>query len=165
MIPVGLSHLHVGKFLNCGNHLSLCLEICPSHSNSWEQRMFFVRLTFKNAFTFQRASRIWQSKFYLCKLFFFPPLLSFKSDSTSMDGVERHQILLGHKCEPGADGVCLKIVPGKSCVGWESGACIQLTSLEDAHTKWKYYVAFKLLFLWYMRFYMTQKNWTIHFSR
>lgn len=90
------------------------------------------------------------SSFYLC---FFPPL-----SCRSVDGVERHLILLGHKCEPRASGVCLKILPGKSCCGWESEVRIQLTSLEDAHTEWKHYVAFKLLFLWYMRFYTTQKN-------
>ena len=76
MIPVGLSHLHVVKFLNCRNlttsyQLSLCLEMCSSHSNSREQRMFFLRPRVKNAFTFQRSSRIWQSKLYLRKLFFF----------------------------------------------------------------------------------------------
>lgn len=51
----------------------------------------------------------------------------------------------------------MEILPGRSCTGWESEACIQLTSLEDAHAKWKHYVAFKLLFLWYVRFAITQK--------
>lgn len=44
-------------------------------------------------------------------------LLSCKSDSTSVDGVETHPVLLGQKCEPGTGGVCLKILPGKSCTG------------------------------------------------
>lgn len=34
--------------------------------------------------------------------------------STSVDGVERCEILLGCKCEPRVDGVCLKVVPGRS---------------------------------------------------
>lgn len=92
------------------------------------------------------------SSFYL--FIFISPFLSCRS----VDGGERHPIWLGHKCEPRASGVCLKILPGKSCAGWESEACIQLTSLEDARTEWKYCVAFKLLFLWYMRFYTTWKN-------
>lgn len=106
MIPVGLSHCHVVKFLNYGNlttsyQLSLCLERWP---NSWEQGMFLLRPKFKSAFIFQRGSRIWWSKFYFCKHFFPPLLLSRKSDSTNVNLVERHQILLGQKCKPRADG-------------------------------------------------------------
>lgn len=131
--------------------------MCSSYSSSSEQRTYFPRPTFKNAFTFQRTSRIWCRKFYLCfffLFFFFSVKLTVGSDAGD---VERHWILLGRKCKPRVGGAFMKILSGKSCTGWEAEACIQLTSLEDAHTEWKYFVAFRLLFLWYMRFYTTQK--------
>lgn len=145
--------------LTTSYQLSLSIETCSSYSSSCEQRTYFLRPIFKNAFTFQRTCRIWWSKFYLH--FFFPFLLLFflsvKLTVGSAGDLERHQILLGHKCKSRVSGAFVKILSGKSCTGWKGEACIQLTSLEDAHTKWKYFVAFRLLFLWYMRFYTTQK--------
>jgi len=68
---------------------------------------------FKEPPEFDKVNFTYASSFF----FFSFPLLSCKSDSTSVDGVERHQVLLGHKCEPRADGLCLKILPGRSCTG------------------------------------------------